>query len=125
MCYALAYRGPDASPLFGDAASAAAVLKSPHVRQAIAEGRALLEEVAACNVHEHIVQLERIRDEAIRAGQYAAATSAEKARGKIAGLYTDQVQISGGVAAPIDLAAFAKVDASQAAAAYSKLIRGG
>ena len=123
--YALAYRGPDAVPEFGDAANAAQTLRSPHVRQAIAEGRALLEEVAACNAHEHIVQLEAIRDAAMSAGQYAAATSAEKARGKIAGLYTDQVQVMGGPAAPIDLQAFANVSAQDAAAAYAKIIRGG
>lgn len=123
-CYAVAYRGPDATPEFGDAAQAAATLRSPHVRQAIAEGRALLEEVAACSVHEHIVQLERLRDEALQAGQVAAAVSAEKARGKIAGLYTDQVKITAGIAAPIDLQAFANVSAQGASAAYAKLIRG-
>ena len=71
------------------------------------------------------MQLEAIRDAAMSAGQYAAATSAEKARGKIAGLYTDQVQLTATVAAPIDLQAFAGISAQDAAAAYAKIIRGG
>lgn len=121
--YRLAYGGPDAEPEFDDAAKAADALKSPAVREALKVARAMQDEVAACSVSEHVAQLERLREAALCDGRFSAAVTAEVARGKVAGLYTDRLEVSGGPAAPIDLADFAGVSPQDAAAAYGKLIK--
>lgn len=45
----------------------------------------------------HLEDLRRLRDAATEAKQYGAAVKAEMARGKAAGLYTERVNLTGGV----------------------------
>jgi phage terminase small subunit len=58
--------------------------------------RQLKEEVAKkyeVTFDNHVQMLAHIRDEAMRAGNYPAAVSAEKSRGQAAGLYVDRKEI--------------------------------
>jgi len=52
--------------------------------------RAEVQEKYGVNFEKHITELARIRDEARKKGAWSAATNAEVARGKAAGLYVDQ-----------------------------------
>lgn len=45
----------------------------------------------------HLDDLKRLRDAAAGAEQFSAAIKAEIARGKAAGLYTDKIDLSGGI----------------------------
>ena len=63
---------------------------SPLVVKYIGELRAEVQEKYGINFEKHITELARIRDEARGKGAWSAATNAEVARGKAAGLYIDQ-----------------------------------
>ncbi len=63
---------------------------SPLVVKYIGELRAEVQEKYGINFEKHITELARIRDEARAKGAWSAATNAEVARGKAAGLYIDQ-----------------------------------
>jgi len=63
---------------------------SPLVVKYIGELRAEVQEKYGVNFEKHITELARIRDEARKKGAWSAATNAEVARGKAAGLYVDQ-----------------------------------
>lgn len=62
----------------------------PLVVKYINELRAEVQEKYGVTFEKHIAELSRIRDEARGKGAWAAATNAEIARGKAAGLYVDQ-----------------------------------
>ena len=62
----------------------------------IGELRAEIQEKYGVNFERHITELARIRDEARAKGAWSAATNAEVARGKAAGLYVDQKLIMTG-----------------------------
>ena len=70
--------------------------KSPHICKAVRERRAELNERYAVNFGQHLADLGKIRDQSIAAGNYAAATAAEKARGQAAGLYVNRSEIRHG-----------------------------
>jgi hypothetical protein len=55
-----------------------------------------VQEKYGVNFEKHITELARIRDEARAKGAWSAATNAEVARGKAAGLYIDQKLIMTG-----------------------------
>ena len=55
-----------------------------------------MQEKYGVNFEKHITELARIRDEARAKGAWSAATNAEVARGKAAGLYIDQKLIMTG-----------------------------
>ena len=63
---------------------------SPLVVKYIGELRAEIQEKYGVNFERHITELARIRDEARAKGAWSAATNAEVARGKAAGLYIEQ-----------------------------------
>jgi len=52
-------------------------------------------EAAQITLTEHLNDLKRLRDKAEQEGKYSAAVSAEMARGKASGLYTENVNVSG------------------------------
>ena len=70
--------------------------KYPLVVKYIGELRAEIQEKYGVNFERHITELARIRDEARIKGAWSAATNAEVARGKAAGLYVDQKLIMTG-----------------------------
>ena len=69
---------------------------SPLVVKYIGELRSEVQEKYGINFEKHITELARIRDEARAKGAWSAATNAEVARGKAAGLYVDQKLIMTG-----------------------------
>ena len=69
---------------------------SPLVVKYIGELRAEVQEKYGVNFERHITELAKIRDEARVKGAWSAATNAEIARGKAAGLYVDQKLILSG-----------------------------
>ena len=69
---------------------------SPLVVRYIGELRAEVQEKYGVNFARHITELAKIRDEARAKGAWSAATNAEVARGKAAGLYVDQKLILSG-----------------------------
>ena len=69
---------------------------SPLVVRYIGELRAEVQEKYGVNFERHITELAKIREEARAKGAWSAATNAEVARGKAAGLYVDQKLILSG-----------------------------
>lgn len=57
--------------------------------------RAPAVEAAQVTLTDHLNDLKRLRDKAEQEGKYSAAVSAEMARGKASGLYTENVNLSG------------------------------
>ena len=70
--------------------------RSPLVVKYIGELRAEVQEKYGINFERHITELAKIRDDARKKGAWSAATNAEVARGKAAGLYVDQKLIMTG-----------------------------
>ena len=68
----------------------------PLVVQYIGELRQEVQEKYGITFEKHITELAKIRDEARKKGAWSAATNAEVARGKAAGLYVDQKLIMTG-----------------------------
>ena len=68
----------------------------PLVAKYIGELRREVQEKYGVSFEKHITELARIRDEARAKGAWSAATNAEVARGKAAGLYIDQKLIMTG-----------------------------
>ena len=64
--------------------------KFPLVVKYIGELRAEIKQKYEVNFERHITELGRIRQEALSKGAFSAATNAEVARGKAAGLYIEQ-----------------------------------
>ncbi len=59
----------------------------------INELRAPAIEKAELTVEKHLIELAELRDTAKAAGQIAAAIRAEELRGKVAGFYTDRLEL--------------------------------
>ena len=70
--------------------------RSPLVVKYIGELRAEVQEKYGVSFERHITELAKIRDDARAKGAWSAATNAEVARGKAAGLYIDQKLIMTG-----------------------------
>ena len=64
--------------------------KSPLVVKYIGELREEIQKKYEVTFEKHITELGRIRQEALSKGAFSAATNAEVARGKAAGLYIEQ-----------------------------------
>jgi len=62
----------------------------PHVVKYIGELKEERNKKYGVNYGGHLTELARIRDEALKARSYSAATVAEKARGQVGGLYIEQ-----------------------------------
>lgn len=70
------------------------LLKHVEVAAAITEARRKLSARADFTVDRHMDELARIRDMAIKAAQYSAASKCEMARGKVAGFYVDRIEMN-------------------------------
>jgi hypothetical protein len=45
-------------------------------------------------VENHLIRLAELRDQAFATGNYSAAIRAEELRGKVAGFYTDRIEMN-------------------------------
>lgn len=68
-------------------------LTKPDVRAAVQAAQAKIAENHGITLDQHMVDLKRIRDAAFDEGKFAAAASAEIARGKVAGFYVERVEV--------------------------------
>lgn len=73
------------------------LLRNAKVAAAVAKAQAKVATKAEITLESHLESLREIRDAALEAKQYAAATTAEVNRGKVAGLYVERVEHSGNV----------------------------
>ena len=69
---------------------ASQLLAQSHIAAAVAAARARVLAASQVTMESHLAELARIRDLAIKAGQFSAAASAEANRGKVAGLYVER-----------------------------------
>lgn len=67
-------------------------IRQPHVRERIREMQAELRKSSMLTLEDHLRELADLRDKACDAGKYAAAITAEVARGKAAGLYVERIE---------------------------------
>lgn len=74
--------------------NASRLLTNADVAAAITEARRKLAARADFTVDQHMDELAKIRDMAIKAAQYSAASKCEMARGKVAGFYVDRVEMN-------------------------------
>lgn len=79
---------------------ASRLLNTDKVRARLEELRAPIAAAAGLTLERHLNDLLLMREEARRDGRWSAAISAEVARGKAAGLYTERAEISGSVSVP-------------------------
>lgn len=77
-----------------------AVSENPKVSSRITELRATLAEKSMLTLEDHMEKLKELRDAALADGKFAAAVSAEMARGKVCGLYVEKVEHSGEIKTP-------------------------
>jgi phage terminase small subunit len=75
------------------AVKASIVLANEKVAERIKELRSVGAEKACMTLKSHLDDLERLRDAAEQRGQFAAAISAEIARGKAAGVHIEQTKV--------------------------------
>lgn len=68
------------------------LLANASIREAVARGQEKVAAKAELTVEAHLDELEKIRNAALEAKQFAAATTAEVARGKVAGFYIDRTE---------------------------------
>jgi phage terminase small subunit len=65
----------------------------PYVSERINQFRLELQRKYEVTYENHVEQLAKLRDVALRNGAYSAAVNAEKARGQVGGLYVDRKEI--------------------------------
>ncbi len=70
------------------------LLGNVEISTAVAEARRKIAARADFTVDEHMDTLARIRDMAVAAAQYSAASKCEMARGKVAGFYVERVEMN-------------------------------
>lgn len=68
------------------------LIDNPKIALRISEIRKPVIQAAQITLADHLSALERLRDKAEQEGKYSAAVTAEMARGKASGLYTDKVE---------------------------------
>jgi len=83
--------------------NAKALLDNNKITTRLEELRAPVVEAAQITLEGHLRTLAELRDEAKKLGQMAAATTAEVARGKAAGLYVEKREITGKDGGPVEL----------------------
>lgn len=89
-----AYRKAGYGPRMSDKTAteaASRLLKDSKVVARLEEMRAPVVEKAQLTLEAHLLDLQKLRNMAVKKEQYSAAISAEIARGKAAGLYTEKV----------------------------------
>lgn len=69
-------------------------LHNAKVAQRLKELKAPVIEAARCTFEGHLTTMAKLRDLAAEATQYSAAIKAEENRGKVAGLYKDQIDMT-------------------------------
>lgn len=72
------------------------------IRARVAEIRQPVVQEVQITLKGHLATLADIRDRALEASQFSAASTAEIARGKASGLYSDKVELTGKDGAPIE-----------------------
>lgn len=75
--------------------SASQLMSDPNISQRVEELRAPVIKAAQITLESHLNDLKGLRNMATKAEQYSAAISAEVARAKAAGIYTDKIHLSG------------------------------
>jgi len=70
------------------------LLANPKIALRLEELKAPVVESARCTFEGHLKTMARLRDLATEATQYSAAIKAEENRGKVAGLYKDQIDMT-------------------------------
>ena len=70
------------------------LLENCKITAKINELKAPAIEKAEFTVENHLNRLAALRDQAFKAGNYAAAIRAEELRGKVAGFYTDRIELN-------------------------------
>lgn len=80
------------------------VIDNPKITARLAEMRAPVVEAAQMTVAGHLERLRQLSEKAESEGKYAAAVTAEMARGKVSGFYVEKLEHSGPDGAPIPLA---------------------
>lgn len=76
---------------------ASQLMADDKVRLRVAELRAPVAAEAQITLRSHLEDLQRLRNMAVKGGQFSAAISAEIARGKAAGIYVEKHEHSGRV----------------------------
>ena len=74
--------------------NAKTLMDNSKVSTRINELKAPAIEKAEFTVENHLNRLAELRDQAFEAGNYAAAIRAEELRGKVAGFYTDRIELN-------------------------------
>lgn len=85
--------------------NASKLMADTNIAQRVDELREPIVKAAQMTLEAHLNDLKGLRNMATKASQYSAAISAEIARGKAAGLYTDKLEHSGSISglAPITI----------------------
>lgn len=88
--------------------NASRLMADINIMSRVDELREPIVKAAQLTLEAHLNDLKGLRNMATKASQYSAAISAEIARGKAAGLYTDKLEHSGNIAglAPIIIAPY-------------------
>lgn len=73
------------------------LLDNGKITARLEELRAPVREKAQITLEQHLGDLKRLRDKAEQEGKFSAAVTAEVSRGKVSGLYIEQVKHSGTV----------------------------
>lgn len=110
--YRAAYKVRPGTLLSSINVAASKMMSEPKVAQRVAELREPVVKRAQMTLESHLDDLMRLRNMAVAGKQYAAAISAETARGKAAGLYIDKLAVSGPGGGPVALAHLCAEDLS-------------
>lgn len=82
--------------------SASKLMNDPKIWQRVEELRKPIVQRTQITLESHLQTLAEIRDRALDSNQFSAASTAEIARGKASGLYSDKVELTGKDGAPIE-----------------------
>lgn len=81
--------------------SASQLMNDPNIAARVEALREPIAKKAQITLESHLEDLQRIRDAAIEAKQYSAATSAEIARGKASGVHVERSELTGKDGGPL------------------------
>lgn len=96
--------------------SASKLMDDPKVTQRVEQLKQPIAQKAQITLESHLQELKELRDDAKAAGNLKAAISAEVARGRAAGLYTEKLQLSGTISTQTEeqrLARIAELEAKR------------
>ena len=81
---------------------ASRLLENPNIALRLAAIRAPALKRAEVTLEQHLNDLKRLRDAAERENQLSAAIKAEESRGKVSGLYKEQIEVTGSITITIE-----------------------